>query len=298
MRSRVVVNGVITMVDGEALAGGSPVGDPEALERQRLADPSLDHVSAIEELFADQLEAADQVLISRADRLSAEQVERVKSTLEAQVRSGTSLLPIERGVVDPVVVLGMDRQAAAPEEDHPHSHEPHDHKHHDHEHHHHDHHDHTHVEAVSGLVRLERIVSRAALEQWLPEFAADHAVVRLKGPSNARRHGLPQTPEAIAQAPHATRCAQGAPNHSQLPHGCGRDDRDGDARDRGACDREARVSGDGLPQALQPGDPFPAPPPDQPRRAQSVEARCLNALVPPRCSSPFPLVQPTSDPHD
>ena len=42
VRSRVVINGVITVVDGEALAAGSPVGDPDALERQRLADPSLD----------------------------------------------------------------------------------------------------------------------------------------------------------------------------------------------------------------------------------------------------------------
>ena len=47
VRSRVVINGVITVVDGEALAAGSPVGDPDALERQRLADPSLDHVSAL-----------------------------------------------------------------------------------------------------------------------------------------------------------------------------------------------------------------------------------------------------------
>ena len=32
VRSKVVVNGVITVVDGESLAGGSPVGDLEAIE--------------------------------------------------------------------------------------------------------------------------------------------------------------------------------------------------------------------------------------------------------------------------
>lgn len=215
VRSRVVVNGVITMVDGEALAGGSPVGDPEALERQRRADPSLDHVSAIEELFADQLDAADQVLISRADRLSAEQVESVKNSLGARVRSGTSLLPIERGVVDPVVVLGMDRQAAVSEEAHPHSHEPHDHKHHEHEHHHHDHHDHTHVEAVSGLVRVERIVTRAALEQWLPEFAADHAVVRLKGRVWLPGKALPLQIQMVG--PRVESWFEAAPSHAWVP---------------------------------------------------------------------------------
>ena len=67
IRSRVHVNGVVTVVDGEAMAGGHPVADREALENQRLNDPSLDHITAIDELFADQLDAADLVLISRAD---------------------------------------------------------------------------------------------------------------------------------------------------------------------------------------------------------------------------------------
>lgn len=181
VRAQVVVNGVITVVDGEALSGGSPVGDPDALERQRLEDPSLDHIVAIEELFEDQLQAADQVLISRADRLDPGQLQSVRDGLVNRVRGGTPLMPIERGVIDPAVVLGMVRQASAEEgaSDHDHSH---DHHHdHDHDHHAHDHHDHTHVDAVSGMVRLEHSIGRAALEQLLPEFAVAHGVVRLKG---------------------------------------------------------------------------------------------------------------------
>ena len=56
---------------------GSPVADPEALERQRLEDPSLDHLTAIDELFKDQLQAADLVLISRADRVSDDKLREV-----------------------------------------------------------------------------------------------------------------------------------------------------------------------------------------------------------------------------
>ena len=61
IRTRTRVTGVVTVVDGEALAQGSVVGDPAAIEAQRLADPSLDHLSAIEDLFDDQLVAADLV---------------------------------------------------------------------------------------------------------------------------------------------------------------------------------------------------------------------------------------------
>ncbi len=67
IRKRVHVNGVVTVVDGEALSAGSPVGDPAALERQRQDDPNLHHLTAIDDLFKDQLEAADLVLISRSD---------------------------------------------------------------------------------------------------------------------------------------------------------------------------------------------------------------------------------------
>ena len=75
IRSRVHVNGVVTLVDGEALVAGSPVADREALEQQRRDDPSLDHITAIDELFRDQLQAADLVLLSRADRLSPSQLD-------------------------------------------------------------------------------------------------------------------------------------------------------------------------------------------------------------------------------
>jgi cobalamin biosynthesis protein CobW len=176
IRSRVHVKGVVTLTDGAALAEGSPVGDPDALEQQRRDDPSLDHLTAVEDLFKDQLDAADLVLISRADRLSDDGMHRVLDGLRSKVRQGTPLLPIQDGRVDPAVVLGLDH--------HDHSHD-HDHDHdHDHSHSHshsHDHHDHSHVEIVGGTVRLEGAWDRALLETRLPELARELQIVRLKG---------------------------------------------------------------------------------------------------------------------
>ena len=93
IRSRVHVNGVVTLVDGEALAAGSPVADREALERQRRDDPSLDHITAIDELFSDQLQAADLVLLSRADRLSPSQLDALQINLKEQTRPGHGTAP-------------------------------------------------------------------------------------------------------------------------------------------------------------------------------------------------------------
>ena len=161
IRSRVHVNGVITLVDGEALAAGSPVSDPAALERQRQEDPSIDHITAIDELFRDQLVAADLVLISRADRIDTVQLERVRAELDAQVRAGTALLPVSNGSVDSAMVLGLD--------------------HHPQNHHDHDLHDHSHVAITGSNVRLEGRFDRAALEALMPDLVRDLQVVRLKG---------------------------------------------------------------------------------------------------------------------
>ena len=166
IRSRVHVNGVVTLVDGEALAAGSPVADREALEQQRREDPSLDHITAIDELFRDQLQAADLVLLSRADRLSQEQLYAVQINLQNQTRPGTALLPVAHGAVDTSVVLGLEH----------HSNEQVDHHHHDH-----DHHDHSHVAMVSGGLRLEGEFDRSALEDLLPRLVSELQVLRLKG---------------------------------------------------------------------------------------------------------------------
>jgi len=168
IRSRVQVNGVVTLVDGEALAAGSPVADREALEQQRRDDPSLDHITAIDELFRDQLQAADLVLLSRADRLSPSQLDVLQTNLNEQTRPGTALLPVAHGAVDTSLVLGLEHHAGEPTDHHGHDHD-------------HDHHDHSHVAMVSGGLRLEGEFDRAALEQLLPRLVSEHQVVRLKG---------------------------------------------------------------------------------------------------------------------
>ncbi|MBU6354330.1 MAG: cobalamin biosynthesis protein CobW, partial [Cyanobacteria bacterium REEB498] len=131
IRTRTRVTGVVTVVDGEALAQGSVVGDPAALEAQRLADPSLDHLSDLESLFADQLEAADLVLLSRADRLETPVLESLKSRLADQLRPGVAVLPMERGQVPAALLFGLER----PDGDHHPGHHGHG-DGHDHEHDH------------------------------------------------------------------------------------------------------------------------------------------------------------------
>ena len=166
IRTRTRVNAVVAGVDGEALGAGHVVGNAEAVEAQRRADPSLDHLTAIEELFEEQLEAADLVLISRADRLTAAALEAVQERLQPLLRQGARVLPMARGDLDPRVILDGELQGPSRTQDH------------DHEH---DHHDHAHVAMTSLVVHRPGPWERAALEDRLRGLLASEPVIRLKG---------------------------------------------------------------------------------------------------------------------
>ena len=189
IRTRTRVTGVVTVVDGEALAAGSVVGDPAALEAQRNADPSLDHLSDIEELFDDQLQAADLVLLSRADRLDPGQIDQLQQQLRAAVRDGVNVLPMQRGEVPAAQLLGLDRLDAEHGHDHAHPH-----GHDDHDHHHHDH---SHVAMQSAVLRWQGAVERAALERLLPELIQAHQLLRLKGRAWLPGKDLPLQIQAV-----------------------------------------------------------------------------------------------------
>jgi len=205
IRTRTRVHAVVTVVDGEALAAGHVVGDARALEAQRLADPSLDHIRAIEDLFADQLEAADLVLVSRADQLPPEALAAVIGDLQPRLRPGTPVLPMARGVVDPGLLLAgalghghaeHHRREAHDDHDHDHGHDhPHDHNHdHDHDH---DHHDHAHVAMHGVVVRRPGSWGREQLEEQLRHLIRTEPVLRLKGRLHLEGRRLPLQIQAV-----------------------------------------------------------------------------------------------------
>jgi cobalamin biosynthesis protein CobW len=196
IRTRARVHAVVTVVDGEALAAGHVVGDAAAVEAQRQADPSLDHLRALEELFAEQLEVADLVLVSRSDRLDAQRMDQVMARVRPHLRAGTAVLPMARGVIDPALLLSSP---AGDPHDPAHGpptadliHDTTDHSHHDH-----DHHDHHHAAIHSLVVRRQGQWSRQQLQSLLENLIRDHPVLRLKGRLQEPGRRLPLQIQAV-----------------------------------------------------------------------------------------------------
>lgn len=168
IRSRVTVDGVVTVVDGPAVAEGRFADDPEAVAAQRAADPSLDHDNPLAEVYEDQLNSADLVVLNKADLLDEAALARLRAEIGAQLPRAVKVVPAREGALEPAVLLGLgaaaeDDLAARPS--------------------HHDAADgeHEHDDFDSFVVVLPEYESADDLLARLPEVAAAHDVLRIKG---------------------------------------------------------------------------------------------------------------------
>uniref|UniRef100_UPI0036F2067E cobalamin biosynthesis protein CobW n=1 Tax=Trichothermofontia sichuanensis TaxID=3045816 RepID=UPI0036F2067E len=133
IRTGATVDGVIAVVDGEALAAGQLVGDLTQLEAQRQADPNLEHETPIAELFEDQLNCADLVLLTKTDRLEAATITQVQTWLADQIPAGVRVLPCHQGQIESELLLGFNAAVEDNLEQRPSHHDTEeDHEHDDH----------------------------------------------------------------------------------------------------------------------------------------------------------------------
>jgi cobalamin biosynthesis protein CobW len=114
VRSRVTVDGVIAVIDAAAVAAGRFADDPVAVAAQRAADPALDHDNPLEEVFTDQLQCADLVVLNKTDLVDGERLAALRSELAQRLRPGAKLVGARFGAVDAGVLLGL---GAAAEDD-------------------------------------------------------------------------------------------------------------------------------------------------------------------------------------
>lgn len=113
IRHAATVDGVITVVDCEAVGAGNLVGDLQALEAQRQADPSLDHETPLQELFADQLACADLVVLNKTDLVDSTTQQQVVALVQQKLPRAVKVVTSE-GTLDVDLLLGFH---AAVEED-------------------------------------------------------------------------------------------------------------------------------------------------------------------------------------
>ena len=105
VRSRVTVDGVVALVDGPAVVSGRFADDPDAVAAQRAADPGLDHDNPLAEVFEDQLQCADLVVLNKADLMTDGEVRSARAGIAALTRA--PILAAREARIPLDVLLGL-----------------------------------------------------------------------------------------------------------------------------------------------------------------------------------------------
>lgn len=125
------VDAVIALVDCAAVAEGRFAPDHDALEAQRQADDALDHESPLEELFEEQLNSADLIVLTKTDLVDADTLARVEAEVRRQARPQARLLRVAHGQAASSAILGLGMAAEDDLDTRPSHHEDHDEHDHD-----------------------------------------------------------------------------------------------------------------------------------------------------------------------
>jgi cobalamin biosynthesis protein CobW len=170
IRHALTVDGVITVVDCEAVSTGTLAQDLAALEAQRKADPNLDHETPLQELFEDQLACADLVVLNKTDLVTETELAAVQQLVQAELPRAVKMVAHGRtnGDLPNDLLLGFNAAVEDHLDDRP--------SHHDFEEEH-DHDD----EIDSTHIVLEANFDPAVLRQRLEAIVASQEVYRVKG---------------------------------------------------------------------------------------------------------------------
>ncbi len=167
IRSKITVDGVVTLADAEAVAAGRFAPDVAAVDAQRAADDSLDHETPLSEVFEDQIACADIVLLSKADLAGEAGLAAARAMIDAEAPRKLPVLPMTDGVIDPRVILGLN---AAAEDDlaaRPSHHDGAD--------------DHEHDDFDSVVIDLPEVADIDDLVTRVQRLAREQHILRVKG---------------------------------------------------------------------------------------------------------------------
>jgi cobalamin biosynthesis protein CobW len=174
IRHALTVDGVVTVVDCEAVAEGTLAKDLAALEAMRQADPGLDHETPLQELFEDQLACADLVILNKTDLVDAATQTKVRQQVEQELSRSVKIVTSgrssdrEMASLSPDLLLGFNAAVEDNLESRP--------SHHDHEEEH-DHDD----EIDSTYVVFDRAFDPEVLKQRLEKLVETREIYRVKG---------------------------------------------------------------------------------------------------------------------
>ena len=166
LRSRITIDGVVTVADAEAVAAGLFAPDPTHPGNVG-SDAQADHETPLSEVFEDQIACADLVLLSKADLAGEGGVAAARAAIAAEAPRPLPILSLTDGVIDARVVLGLGAAAEDSLDARPSHHDGAE--------------DHDHDDFDTIVVDLPEVENPEALAARVADLARAQSILRIKG---------------------------------------------------------------------------------------------------------------------
>ena len=163
IRTSIYLDFVISTVNGESMTNGSPINDLFSVNNQYKDIKKIDHFSSIEELFKEQLEVSDIVLISRCDLISEKHFNLIKSHLQKKVKPNVPIIKSFNGETNLEFFLDSKFQRNNHQEIFS------------------DEHDHSHAKIYSDCIKTGHFLDKNQFEFEMRQILKDIYVLRIKG---------------------------------------------------------------------------------------------------------------------
>ncbi len=168
IKNKVTVDAVVTMVDAKALAEGRFADDEAALaaQRKKLGE---DHENPIAELFGDQLNCADIVILNKTDLITPEMITLLRTNLKEKLRPGTKLVHAPHDNLALYILLGARASAEKDIDNRQSQHEKEGVEQHDHD------------DFKTFTVKVGKIADKSLFLERVSRAVHAHDILRLKG---------------------------------------------------------------------------------------------------------------------
>ena len=163
IRTSIYLDFVISTVNGESMINGSPINDLYSINDQYKDIKKIDHLSSIEELFKEQLEVSDIVLISRSDLISEKEFNLIKKDLQKKVKSNVPIIKSYNGetnlgfILDSSIKKNNYKKFLTDE------------------------HNHSHAEIFSDFIKTDYYLEKNQFEFEMSQILKDVNILRIKG---------------------------------------------------------------------------------------------------------------------
>ena len=172
IRSQITVDGVIALADAEAVFSKRFAPSIEAVNRQRFADENISHETPLSEVFEDQINCADLILLTKCDNVNEIDLLKSKSIINEIKKNSKPIIEVINGIISPKIILSLEAKAENDINSRP--------SHHDNE----EEHDHDDFESI--IFDLNEIEQTEEILNKIKKLTFDHEILRIKGYLNIK----------------------------------------------------------------------------------------------------------------